>query len=85
MAWGFEFTVQDFGHLEDQGDLVSRFMTPTVHIVTLVIPVLAHLLSPPDPPSRVWGLELGVQNGLKFEIQGLCPNELGFNTLRLKT
>ena len=40
-------------YLEGQGDLVSRLITPTTHIVTLVIPCRTNLLSAPDPTSRV--------------------------------
>ena len=39
--------------LEGQVDLVSRLITPIIHIVTLIIPIITYLLSPPDPPSEV--------------------------------
>ena len=37
-------------YLEDQGDVVSRIITPPTHIEALIIP-LTKLLSPSDPPS----------------------------------
>ena len=40
--------------LDGQGDVVSRFITPITHIVTIIIPIpnLLIVLSAADPPSR---------------------------------
>ena len=39
-------------HLEGQGDLVSRLITPITHIVTLIIPIISLFTKSPDPPSK---------------------------------
>ena len=39
--------------LEGLEDLISGLITPITHIVTLIIPLLSYLLSPPDPPNIV--------------------------------
>ena len=52
-----------YSYLEVQGDLVSSLMTPITHIVTLVIPLLTHLLSPLEPPSSPLNFE-------PFRVQG---------------
>ena len=53
--------------------LVSRLMSPITNIVSLVISIinLAYLLSPPDPPSRIWGLalEFGLTGLLVLEVE----------------
>ena len=36
-------------YLENQGDLVSRLITPIPHIVALVIPIINLLTKSPDP------------------------------------
>ena len=43
---------------ECPGDLVSRLISPTTHVVTRFIPLLTHLLSLPDPPSTLGGTTL---------------------------
>ena len=39
-------------YLDGQEDLVSRLITPTTHIVTLIIPIINLLAKSPDPPSK---------------------------------
>ena len=38
-------------YLGVQWDLVGRFITPITHVVTLLIPIINLLLSPPDLPG----------------------------------
>ena len=58
-------------HLEGQGDLVSRLITPITHIVTTIIPIINLLTKSPDPPSRevsgkcVCGAEALLEMGLR--------------------
>ena len=39
---------------EGQGDVVSRLIALIIHIVNPAVPLLSHVLSPPDPPSGVY-------------------------------
>ena len=58
-------------YLEGQGDLVSRLITPRTHIVILIIPVINHLLSPPDPLSNP-GQALEVKRGKTIPKPRVC-------------
>ena len=72
-------------YLEGQGDLISRLITPTTHIVTLIIPVI-NLLT--KSPSTVWppesgGLHLPPQIGLSKGTPGESSSRRGGPLCRL--